>query len=300
MSENKNILITGGSGLIGTRLTTMLLDRGYTVSHLSRKRTGLEKIKTYQWNPSEGIIEDEAFTDIHYIIHLAGENIASHRWTKDFKKKIIDSRVQSSLLLKEKMRGNKNINAIICSSASGIYKEEGDKWVDENSSHGNGFLSQTCEQWEASNSHFPCRTVILRTGIVLSEKNGALPELMKPLRFGFAVYFGKGNFYQSWIHVDDLCRMYIYCIEHNSIQGIYNAVAPNPVTNLELTNSLRKQISKFTMLVSAPLFMLKLILGEKSVIVTNGCRMSAKKIIGERFQFLYSSIDDALKNLIGK
>ena len=300
MSEKKRILITGGSGLIGTRLTTMLLDKGYYVAHLSRNRTGNEKNKTYQWEPAAGKIEMDAFSDIDFIVHLAGENIASHRWTKDFKKKIIDSRIQSSLLLKEKLSANPNIKAILCSSASGIYKDEGEKWLDENSSHGTNFLAHTCEQWEASNNHFPCRTVILRTGIVLSDKSGALPELMMPFHFGLAVYFGSGNFYQSWIHLDDLCRMYIYCIENDSIQGIYNAAAPNPVTNIQLTNSLRKQIGKFTLLVSAPRFILKLILGEKSLIVTEGCRMSAKKIVSRGFQFLYSSIDDAFKNLVSK
>lgn len=299
-SDGKNILITGGSGLIGSRLTEMLLEKGYSVSHLSRKERNDPQITTYLWDPLKNYIEEDALANTDHVVHLAGENLAAHRWTDPFKKQIIESRTQSSLLLKEKITPYPNVKSVICASGIGIYKDENENWLDETSEHNNSFPAITCELWEAANSHYPCRTVILRTGLVLSYKGGALRELLKPFRFGIASYFGDGKFFQSWIHIDDLCKMYIYSIENQHVEGTYNAVAPNPVTNFALTKALQQALHKFSVPFPVPLFILKTILGEQSIIVTEGCRVSSNKIKGEGFDFIYNDVASALNNILNK
>ena len=296
-SQGNRILITGGSGLIGSRLTEMLLEKGYTVSYLGRKKNPDIKAFTYLWDPLKKTIDESALINADHIIHLAGESIAAHRWTKTNKKIIIESRTLSSQLLREKINSFANIKSVICASGIGIYKDQHDTWVREASEQSNSFPAVTCKLWEEANSHYTCRSVILRTGIVLSEKGGALPELIKTKNIGILPYFGNGKFYQSWIHIDDLCKMYIYAIENENLKGIYNAVSQNPVTNLELTKALRRALNKFLILFPVPKILLKIILGQKSIIVTEGQRVSPEKIVKEGFQFSYPVIDKALNNI---
>lgn len=298
--KGKKVLITGGTGLIGSRLTEMLLESDYTVAHLSRKARADSKTETFEWNPAKNHIDEKALLNVDYVIHLSGENIAAHRWTNSFKKQVIESRVQSAELLKKIIIKSPQVKAIICASGTGVYKDENEKWVDEFSAHDNSFPALTCEQWEEANSHYPCRTVILRTGLVLSLKGGALPELYKPFRFGIAPYFGNGNFYQSWIHIDDMCRMYIHAIENIQLSGIYNAVAPIPVPNIELVKVLQSVTKQFSIRVPVPPLMLKILLGEKSIIVLAGCRVNSQKFVETGFKFIYKDINSALKNIFAQ
>ena len=298
MNSGKRILITGGSGLIGSHLTAMLLEKGYTVAHLGRKKNPDTIIKTYLWDPSKNYIDENALMNADHVIHLAGENIAEHRWTKKNKRIIIESRTISSALLYKTISIYPNIISVTCASGIGIYKDQHDKWVSESSEQSNSFPALTCKLWEEANYHYTCRSSILRTGIVLTNSGGALPELIKTKKFGVIPFFGNGKFYQSWIHINDLCNMYIYSIENTSIKGIYNAVAPGPVTNLELSSAIRKSLQQFVMLLPVPKILLKIILGQKSIIVTEGCRVSPDKIIKAGFQFSFPEIGSALSDIL--
>ena len=299
-SAGNRILITGGSGLIGTRLTALLLASGYDVAHLVRKRAKDASIENYLWDPLKKQIDTAAFINTDHVIHLAGENIAARRWTNAYKKIIVESRTLSAALLREKINAFPNVQSVICASGIGIYKDQQDHWINETSEQSTSFPADTCRQWESANGHYPCRTVILRTGIVLSQKGGALPELIQTKSFGVLPYFGNGWFYQSWIHIDDLCRMYIYAIENPNVQGIYNAVAPEPVTNMELIKAIRHALNKFLIIFPVPKILLRMILGEKAIIVTEGSRVSAEKIRKEGFQFRFNDINHALTDIFQK
>ncbi|MEP7262937.1 MAG: TIGR01777 family oxidoreductase [Bacteroidota bacterium] len=301
MTKKINILITGGSGMIGRHLTH-LLSKHYAVSWVGRSKKNIPDVHQYIWNPKSGTIDPEAIANADYIIHLAGENLADHRWTDSYKKKIIDSRIESTSLLQKKLNEiPNNVKAVICASAIGIYKDEGAAWQKEDSiTLADDFLGSVVKKWEEANSHFSCRTVICRFGIVLSEKGGAFPQLFLPLRFGVAPIFGNGKHYQSWIHIDDLSELLKFSIENDKVHGLYNAVAPAPVTFYDFMNTLQKVIKWPSVKIPFPAFLLKLFLGEKSVIVLEGSRVSSEKIQSEGFDFLYKDLSSAFSNLLKK
>jgi uncharacterized protein (TIGR01777 family) len=304
----KTILITGGTGLVGSRLTELLLARNYNVIVLSRskKETSTPNLNYAIWNVEEQTIDASVFTTTDYIVHLAGAGVADKRWSASRKKEILDSRTQSSSLLVKALQNNTHkVQAVISSSAIGWYGPDP-------SSHSNGFeetddsfndyLGNTCKLWEESIEPITqqnIRLVKLRTGIVLSTKGGALKEFLNPIKIGIAAILGSGKQMISWIHIDDLCNQFIYAIEHSTIQGSYNAVAPNPVNNKTLTLSIAKQVKgKFYIPIYVPSFMLKIILGEMSIEVLKSTTVSSKKIELAGFNFNYKSIDAALSNLL--
>ncbi len=302
MNNNKEtILITGGSGLVGQELTSLLKDK-YNITWVGRSKNDAIPVKQYIWDPMMGTMDAEAIANADYIINLAGENLAKPRWTNKNKQRFIDSRVKSSLLLQKKLKEiPNNVQAVICSSAIGIYNDAGEKWQKEESQDVSvDFLGITVKQWEAENQHFTCRTVILRIGIVLSMKGGAFPPLYKPLFAGAAPVFGKGKHYQSWIHIQDLCRMIQFALEEKEISGIYNAVAPNPVTYYNFMDLLQKTISWPTIKIPVPDFFLKILLGEKAVIILKGGRISSESIQQKGFSFTYPDLASALKQLLNK
>lgn len=301
MTKKLNILITGGSGMIGRHLTHLLSDQ-YAVSWVGRSKKNIPGVHQYIWNPSDGTMDPEAIANADYIVHLAGENLADHRWTAAYKQKIINSRVQSSSLLQKKLKEiPNNVKAVICASAIGIYKDEEANWQKEDSKDlSNDFLGDVVKKWEEANSHFPCRTVICRFGVVLSKDGGAFPQLFLPLKFGVAPVFGNGKQYQSWIHIDDLVQLLKFAIENERVNGLYNAVAPTPVTFYEFMNTLQKTIKWPSVKIPVPGFSLKLILGEKSVVVLEGSRVSSEKISTLGFNFLYKELQPAFTNLLKK
>jgi len=301
------ILITGGTGMIGTALTKVLVQRGYEVIILSReKRKSTEKNIFYAlWDVNKQTIDEDAVKKADYIIHLAGANVGEKRWTKKRKKEIVDSRAKSGELLVKALKEIPNkVKAVISSSAIGYYGPDPQipnaKPFVETDSPFNDFLATTVQQWEHAIKpveELGKRLVFFRTGIVLSNEGGAYREFKKPLKFGVASILGSGKQIVSWIHIDDLVRLYLEAIENDKWNGIYNAVSPNPVSNKQLIKEIARQSKGFYITAKVPSFVLKIVLGEMSIEVLKSTTVSSKKIQEQSFQFLYPTIQDAVKKL---
>jgi uncharacterized protein (TIGR01777 family) len=310
----RTVLIAGGTGLIGKSLTDEFSEQGYKVIILTRNPSAhaheeADYIKYASWNIDEQTIDTSAIQEADTIIHLAGEGVADKRWSAKRKKEILESRTKSSALLIKAIRETPNkIKTVVCASAIGWYGEDpripNAKPFVETDQSSYDFLGETCRQWEESIQPvalFGKRLVKLRTGIVLSNKGGALPSFKKPIRFGAAGILGSGKQVVSWIHIDDLCRMYLMAVEDPNLFGVYNAVAPRPVTNKELTVKLAKCIKgNFYVPVHIPAFALKAALGEMSIEVLKSTTVSCDKIRKAGFNFIFPSIDSALNELIIK
>ncbi len=304
------ILITGGTGLIGSALANMLTDKGHKVIILTRneKKSANSNVSYAVWNVKSQQINENTVSSADYIIHLSGAGVADKRWTSDRKKEIVESRTQSgSLLVKALQQIPNKVKAVISASAIGWYGKDENrspkkKAFTEDMHADKEFLGETCRKWEESVKPVKeagKRLVKLRIGIVLSNNGGALPEFKKPVRFGIAGVLGSGKQVVSWIHIEDLCRIFIYAIENESMEGVYNAVAPTPVRNKELTLLLaQKMKGRFYVHMHVPAFILKAVLGEMSVEVLKSATVSSEKIRSAGFSFLYPSIESALDNLI--
>lgn len=296
-----NVLITGGTGLIGKHLTTLLLASGYKVSFLSRKNQNIPNVQTFLWNVEKGEIATEALEKADYIIHLAGANVAEKTWTAAYKKEILESRTQSTEVLYQNLQKiATKPKAFISASAIGIYGNTGDTLIDEDSPFGNDFLAEVTKVWEKATDKIDelgIRTVKLRIGVVLSAEGGALTKMAQPIRLGAGAGLGSGKQFLSWIHIDDLAAMFAYTLQNENISGIYNAVGKNPITNLELTQAIAKQLKMPLLLPNIPSFALKLLLGEMAEMVLNGSKISSKKIENAGFQFKFADINDAVRDL---
>jgi uncharacterized protein (TIGR01777 family) len=310
MNPMATILITGGTGMIGTRLTAMLVEKGYEVIILTRnpkKSHPLPGVSYARWDVAQQTIDAAAIAKADHIIHLAGAGVADKRWSESRKQEILHSRTESSALIVKALQENPNqVQSVISSSAIGWYgPDTAESLLDgfsEDAPADSAFLGDTCRAWEASIEPVTAlgkRLVKLRTGIVLSREGGALVEFMKPLKAGIASILGDGRQIVSWIHVDDLCRMFLFAIENASLSGAYNAVAPHPVSNKALTLSLAKQMrGSFYIPVYVPAFVLKIMLGEMSIEVLKSANVSAHKIQLAGFDFTYSTIEKALTQLV--
>ncbi len=297
-------MIAGGTGLLGTRLSEMLIDSGYEVAHLSRTPDKYARYKTFKWDVAKGIIDENAIRYADYIINLAGTSVSGEKWSATRKKEILNSRVLSTNLLCQYLEKTQHrVKGFLASSAVGIYGNSGDRLMMEESTYGSDFLAEVCKQWEHASwqiHSLGIRTVIFRIGIVLSNKGGALPQMAKPIKMMAGAPLGSGKQYMSWIHVDDLCRLCIKAIEDRQMQGVYNAVAPNPATNEHLTRSLAKVMHKPMVFPNVPAFGLKLMLGEMSEIILNSSRVSATKVLQTGFTFEYNHLNEALESLYDK
>lgn len=295
------ILIGGGSGLIGTRLSQLLTEKGHTVWHLSRRPREDAPYRTFQWDAGQGQIDQAAVDGADYVINLAGAGIADWLWTEKRKQLIIDSRVNTTRLLRDAIqRSAQAPRAFISSSAIGYYGNRGDDLLTEEDAPGDGFLSESCAIWEeavAEVAALGIRTVTIRTGIVLSTQGGALPKIVMPMHFFVGAYFGRGRQWMSWIHIDDLCELYAYALQESSLSGIYNGVAPEPERNREFTRKTAEARDKAVILVPAPAFALKLVLGEMSHTILDSTRVSARKIGGAGFTFRFPQLTGALSDV---
>jgi uncharacterized protein (TIGR01777 family) len=306
----ETILITGGTGLIGSELTKALVKIGYRVVVLTRKATKSEQefIEYAQWNIDQQYIDEQAIKEADYIVHLAGANVAEGRWTEKRKQEIVNSRVQSGALLVKALRDIPNkVKAVVSASAIGWYGPDPSipnpkPFVEENPAD-QGFLGDTCQKWEAAIEpvvNLGKRLVKIRIGIVLSTKGGAYTEFRKPLQFGVASVLGSGKQVISWIHIEDLVRLFLFAIENGQLQGVFNGVAPSPVSNEHLVKQMAAIKGGFSIAAPVPAFVLKAMLGEMSIEVLKSATVSSQKLQQLGFQFQYATIDKALNNLNAK
>lgn len=303
------ILITGGTGLIGTAVSKLLISKGHEVIILSRGQAtaGDPLYAIAHWDPEKQEIDVAAIQKADYIINLAGAGVADKRWTKKRKQEIVDSRVKSGELLVKALREHTNkVKAVISASGIGWYGDDANrkpsrKAFIEDDPADSGYLGEICKQWEASIDpvqDLGKRLIKFRIGIVLSKEGGALKEFKQPVRFGVAAILGSGRQLISWIHIDDLTRLMLYAIEHEPLHGVYNAVASQPVTNRHFMLKLAEKIKgRFYIPLYVPSFVLKVVLGGMSVEVLKSATVSNSKIGLAGFQFLYPTIDAALSDL---
>jgi uncharacterized protein len=312
------VMITGGTGMIGTALSKMLADSGYNVIILSRNPLQTAKEHDYKgregyfrdngriyysrWDIDKQYIDPSAIAEADHIIHLAGASVAEKRWTESRKREILESRTHGSAFIVKALKEHPNkVRTVVSSSAIGWYGPDRDRPFVETDPHANDFLGNTCAAWEQSISGAEAlgkRLVILRTGIVLSNQGGALAEFRKPLRAGVAAVLGSGDQVISWIHLEDLSRLFIYAIDEKGMSGVYNAVSPNPATNRELTGLLSRHVTDGRAItLNVPEFLLKIALGEMSVEVLKSATVSSAKIESAGFRFMYPRLDQAIESL---
>lgn len=302
----KNVLITGGTGFVGRNLTALLIENGYTVSILSRrKKENSDTIFYYTWDVAKQQIEKEAILQADYIIHLAGENIAAKRWTKNRKTEIVDSREKSVELMYSVLREhNKKLDAFISASAVGIYGAiKGKAICTEKTAEANDFLGVTCKLWEAAADRvgsLGIRTVKVRTGLVLGKNDGFLNKLVPLFKWNLGSALGSGDQYMPWIHVEDLCGIYLEAISNSKLVGPYNAAINDNTTNASFSRTLSKLFGHSLWLPNVPAFVLKIVMGEMSKIVLTGRRVSSDKIENEGFVFKHKNLKQALKICLPK
>jgi len=300
----QRILITGGSGLIGSRLTDLLLARGFSVAHLSRRQGHYGKAQSFSWDPEKGLIDPAALEGIDCIIHLAGANIGEKRWSNTRKKGIINSRVKSAeLLLKACADTNRWPKTFISASATGYYGSvSSERIFTENDEPADDFLGNTCRLWEEAAKKFAergVRTLMIRTAVVLDKQDSALSRLTLPARFGLVTRLGTGRQYFPWIHISDLCNIYLKAVSDNQPSGAYNAVAPQHVTHDEFIAVMAEVMKRPVFLPHVPAWVLKLVLGDLSDVVVKGSRVSSEKITASGFDFLFPDLHDALEDVLG-
>lgn len=293
------ILITGGSGLVGQALTALLLAEGHEIRYFStRKNYKKNGVSSYHWDLSSGSYEVAAMQDLDYIVHLAGANVAGGRWTAKRKKEIYDSRILSTKLLVEGVKEHcPNVKAFIGASAIGIYEANSKKKLQEDSPLADDFLAKVCKDWEQEMLQFETqniRTVIMRTGIVLSTEGGAYKEMAQTLPF-FVASLGGGEQIYSWLHIEDMAKMYVHALFNNEVKGIYNAVAPHPVSQKKIAREIAKD--RIAPVIPAPAFNLKMLLGDMAKMVLNGHDCSADKLLQSGFQFAFPKIEEAVADL---
>ena len=297
----KKVLIGGGSGLIGKRLTALLLEKGYDVAWLSRSDTPVDGINSYLWDPVQGKMDEKALENCVAIINLAGESIANHAWTTSYRKKVIESRTHSARCIINALKENKNqISVLISASAIGFYGDRKDEIMTEESIMGNGFLTQSTAEWEKAYQDSSIRTILFRIGVVLSKNGGALKEMSASIPVGICPVLGNGKQIISWIHIDDICLQMIHGIENENMQGIYNGVSPSPSPQRAFILAIRKNLNKWSIPIAIPSFILKLLMSERSSIVLNSSNVSSEKIKRSGYDFKFPTLESALISIYGK
>lgn len=297
------VLISGGSGLVGTHLTKLLQNKGYSVSHLTTRKNRVgdkDGVNIFYWNPAKNEIDINALDGVEVIINLAGANI-SGRWTSSYKKEIVNSRADSAnTLLKALKENTQSVKHFIAASAIGFYGSHPNNEFVEADTAGKGFLADVVRVWEEANLQVKALDIplaTLRIGVVLDSNDGALPQLAKPVRYGLGAPVGNGKQYLAWIHIDDICGMLLHLLEHK-LQGVYNGVGPYSVTNKDMTKEIATVLNKPLWLPNVPAFLLKLGLGEQAQLALMSTRVSSKKIEASGYQFKYPDLNKALKDLL--
>ncbi|MCK0108926.1 TIGR01777 family oxidoreductase [Flavobacteriaceae bacterium S0825] len=300
----KRILITGATGLVGQEIVKQCHAKNIAVSYLSTSKDKLKNESNYKgfyWNPETKEIDGACFDDVEAIINLAGASIAK-RWTAAYKKEILDSRIQSlNLMYNTIQEHNIPIKQLASTSAIGIYPDSDTNYYEETfNEFGTGFLAEVSTKWETAALQFKQLNInvsLIRIGIVLSNNGGALPKLVAPIKNFVGAALGKGSQWQSWIHIEDLSKLFLYIID-NKLEGVFNGVAPNPVKQRELVKAIGKTVNRPIVLPKVPSVVLKLILGEMSAVVLESQRVSSQKVENLGFQFTYHHLQPALEDLL--
>ena len=299
----KNILIAGGTGLIGIHLSRILRGRGYMVEHLSRRANPTAEFPAFAWNPDDGTFDKTAFDRADAIVNLAGAGIAERRWTAARKKLIIESRTMGNKLIANYLRTEMHhVEAYVSTSAIGFYGDRADEILTEKSVPAtHGFLSESTVAWEQAINEVRAtgvRTVAIRTGVVLSKQGGALEKILIPFLFRCGVYFGNGRQWVSWIHIEDLCNLFVWSLENPTARGTYNGVAPTPLSNWAFTKAVSTAKGGGYLLLPAPSFALRLFLGEMADTILGSARVSAQLIESQGFRFVFPEAVAAVKDIL--
>lgn len=299
------ILITGATGLVGCAIVEQCLERNWEVHYLSTSQNKLDILPNchgFYWDMPSGYADASCLVGVDMIVHLAGASI-SKKWTRVYKEEIINSRVFSTRMLYRLLKNNPNhtVKQVVCASAIGIYPHHYFEKYDEDSKQtGDSFLAAVVEKWESETQVFKTlglKTAQVRIGVVLAQKGGALQEMSKPVKKGFGAVLGSGEQWISWIHINDLAGIFMKLLVDKK-EGVFNGVAPQPVTNKNLTKTLAKILGKKIWLPPVPGFVLKLILGEMAALVLNSTKVSAQKIERCGYEFKYPDLETALTDLL--
>lgn len=299
------VLITGATGLIGQEIVKRCHSEGIKVHYLTTSKSKLStepNYKGFYWNPKTSEIDHKCFEGVTSIINMVGAPIAK-RWTTSYKTELINSRTKTVQLLQDTIKAhNYNIEQVVSASAIGIYPTSLINYYEEtNHEISESFLGKVVTQWESAVDGFEklgSKVAKIRIGLVLAAKGGALPEIVKPMKFGAGAAFGSGKQWQSWIHVEDLAHLFVFALQ-NKFEGVYNGVAPNPVTNKELTKAAASVLKRPLILPNIPKFAMKLVLGEMHILLYESQRVSSQKIEAEGFYFKFSNLKPALEDLLG-
>lgn len=305
---SKRIIVTGATGLIGKKLTTALIQRGDEIVIFSRNinkaKSNFPEAKNFvEWDYHKPEIWKSQLEKSDAVVHLAGTNLFAKRWNESFKRKVIESRKISTQNLTEAIKSCKNKPEVfISASGIGYYGDCGDSVLSEESPAGNDFLADVCKVWESESAkveNFGLRNVRVRTGLVLSTEDGALKQMLPSFKFFIGGPLGNGNQWASWLHIDDIVRIYVHAIDNKKLTGAVNAAAPNPVRMKEFAHTLGK-VLKRPSLFPVPKFMLKIVVGEAAEVVTASQRIDVKKLLESGYQFKFTELESALRNLLKK
>ena len=298
------VLITGATGLIGSRIVKDCLERDIKVNFLTTRKDKLDSLPGcdgFYWNPQKNIIDIDCFNEIDSIINLSGASIF-RIWTKKNKELILNSRVQSLNFLREKIiENNIKLHSFVSASGIGAYPSSDEKeFYEAESDRSDYFLSDVIKEWEKATISFEKvveKVSIVRIGLVLSSKGGVLKQTMQPMLFGFGVYFGSGRQWQSWIHINDISQIFIHIIK-NRLSGVYNGVAPNPLTNYEFTKIISRVRKYVLFIIPLPRFLFRLIFGEMHIILFKSQKVSSKKIEQSGFNFKFRNFRSTIENIL--
>ncbi|WP_405381187.1 TIGR01777 family oxidoreductase [Maribacter sp. LLG6340-A2] len=298
------VLITGATGLVGSELVSQCHEKGYDVNYLTTNKGKIVSKPNYQgyyWNPEKAEIDSDCLKNVSVIINLAGASI-SKRWTSSYKKTILDSRVNSLGLLKQTLMNTADhtVTSLVSASAIGVYPNSlSNYYSEEESEVDDSFLGRVVQVWEEKADEFKQLGLIVakvRIGLVMSNKGGALPQMAKPVKYFVGTAFGSGEQWQSWIHISDLARIFVHVAQYE-LEGVFNGVAPNPVTNAKMVKEIAKNLERPLVLPNIPKFVMYTILGKMAYLLFASQRVSSKKIEEEGFVFQYTNICHALSEI---
>jgi len=298
------ILIAGATGLIGKELVSKCLNENHTVHYLTTRKGKIKtenKYKGFYWNPTQNIIDTAAFEGVEVIVNLAGASV-SKKWTKSYKQKIINSRIATAKLLFQFLKENPNqVRQYISASGISVYPDSlHELYTESSTTIAPTFLGEVVEVWEQVADQFSeigIKVVKVRTGIVLDTHEGALPQLIKPIKLNVGAAIGSGKQWQSWIHVSDIAGIYMHLI-NEELEGIFNGVSPNPKRNIEMTRIIAKYLGKKLWLPKVPAFVLRIVLGERSGLVLESQLVSSEKIQNTGYTFQYINLENAIEDLL--